>query len=85
MIFIDADKTGYRGYVEACLQLVRPGGLIAIDNVLWSGSVIDPADQTEDTKALRQLNQWLFDNGGETYDLSMLPVGDGLTLLWRRP
>lgn len=83
--YIDADKTGYRGYVEACLQLVRPGGLIAIDNVLWSGSVIDPADQTEDTKALRQLNQWLFDNGGETYDLSMLPVGDGLTLLWRRP
>ena len=79
--YIDADKTGYRGYVEACLQLVRPGGLVAIDNVLWGGSVIDPSAKSDDTEALRQLNQWLYENSGETCDLSLLPIGDGLTLL----
>ena len=79
--YIDADKTGYRGYVESCLVLVRVGGLIMIDNVLWSGSVADPEDQDEDTVALRELNQWLHSNAPGKYDLSLIPIGDGLTLI----
>ena len=79
--YIDADKTGYRGYVEACLKLVRSGGLIMLDNVLWSGSVANPDDQDDDTVALRELNRWLHDNAPGRYDLSLIPIGDGLTLL----
>lgn len=79
--FIDADKTGYASYVERCLQLLRPGGLIAIDNVLWSGAVAQPA-RDEDTRALQALNERL--HGDERIDLSMLPVGDGLTLARKR-
>jgi Predicted O-methyltransferase len=79
--FIDADKTGYADYYERCLQLLRPGGLIAIDNVLWSGAVAQPA-QGDDTRALQALNQRLHDD--ERIDLSMLPVGDGLTLARKR-
>lgn len=79
--FIDADKTGYASYVERCLQLLRPGGLIAIDNVLWSGAVARPA-RDEDTSALQALNERL--HGDERIDLSMLPVGDGLTLARKR-
>jgi caffeoyl-CoA O-methyltransferase len=79
--YIDADKGGYRGYVESCLQLVRSGGLIAIDNVLWSGSVADPEDQSEDTVALRDLNAWLYQRAPGRFDLSLVPIGDGLTLL----
>ena len=79
--YIDADKAGYRGYVEACFTLVRSGGLIAIDNVLWGGSVADPEDQSEDTCALRDLNQWLHQHATGRFDLSMVPIGDGLTLL----
>jgi predicted O-methyltransferase YrrM len=79
--YIDADKSGYRGYVESCLQLVRSGGLITIDNVLWSGSVADPEDQSEDTVALRELNAWLYQQAPERFDLSLVPIGDGLTLL----
>jgi caffeoyl-CoA O-methyltransferase len=79
--YIDADKTGYRGYVEACFTLVRSGGLIAIDNVLWSGSVADPDDQSEDTCALRDLSKWLHRHAAGRFDLSLVPIGDGLTLL----
>ena len=79
--YIDADKTGYREYVESCLQLVRSGALIAIDNVLWSGSVADPEDQSEDTVALRELNAWLYQQAPGRFDLSLVPIGDGLTLL----
>jgi len=79
--FIDADKTGYASYVERCLQLLRPGGLIAIDNVLWSGAVAQPA-RDEDTRALQALNERL--HGDERIDLSMLPIGDGLTLARKR-
>lgn len=81
--FIDADKPNYRNYYEACLQLVRPGGLIAIDNVLWGGSVIDENDQSEDTCAIRELNTLLQDDA--RVDISMLPVGDGLTLAMKKP
>ena len=79
--FIDADKTGYADYYERCLQLLRQGGLIAIDNVLWSGAVAQPA-RDEDTSALQALNQRLHDD--QRIDLSMLPVGDGLTLARKR-
>ena len=79
--FIDADKTGYDGYYERCLQLLRPGGLIAIDNVLWSGAVARPA-QDADTRALQALNDKLHHD--ERIDLSMLPLGDGLSLARKR-
>lgn len=76
--FIDADKGNYDAYYEHALTLVRPGGLMLIDNVLWSGRVVDPADKSDDTEALRRLNAKLADD--PRIDLSMLPIGDGLTL-----
>jgi predicted O-methyltransferase YrrM len=78
LAFIDADKTGYDAYYEACLALVRPGGVILIDNVLWSGRVTDTRDRSADTQALRALNTKLKDDA--RIDLAMLPIGDGLTL-----
>ena len=80
--FIDADKSNYDAYYERALLLVRPGGIIAIDNVLWGGSVIDASRQDEDTNAIRALNEKI--HGDERVDLSMLPVGDGLTLAVKR-
>ena len=79
--FIDADKTAYDDYYERCLRLVRQGGLIAIDNVLWSGSVAKPATSA-DTAALQALNDKLLRD--ERVDLSLLPIGDGLTLARKR-
>jgi len=79
--FIDADKTGYDVYYERCLQLLRRGGLIAIDNVLWNGSVARPAADA-DTAALQALNSKLHRD--ERIDLSLLAVGDGLTLARKR-
>ena len=79
--YIDADKTGYRGYVEASLKLVRSGGLVMIDNVLWSGSVANEEDNSDDTVALRELNRWLHAEAPGNFDLSLVPIGDGLTLL----
>ena len=75
--FIDADKASYDNYYESCLRLLRPGGLIAIDNVLWSGAVARPA-QDADTASLQQLNEKLHRD--ERIDLSVLPLSDGLTL-----
>jgi len=77
--FIDADKENYDGYYEACLRLVRPGGLIAIDNVLWSGAVADPANNSDSTAALKALNQKIREDG--RVDLCLLPIGDGVTLV----
>jgi len=79
--FIDADKTAYDAYYERCLSLLRPGGLVAIDNVLWSGAVARPA-QTDDTRALQALNAKLHKD--ERIDLALLPIGDGLTLARKR-
>jgi len=79
--FIDADKTGYDGYYERCLKLLRPGGLIAVDNVLWGGEVTRESKDA-DTKALRAFNDKL--HGDERIDVAMLPVGDGLTLARKR-
>jgi len=81
--FIDADKPGYDAYVELCLQLLRPGGLIAIDNTLWSGRVAHEAAAGDDsTRALQALNAKLHRD--ERVDLALLPIGDGLTLLRKR-
>ena len=79
--FIDADKASYDAYYERCLQLVRTGGLIAIDNTLWGGAVAKPADDA-DTLALQALNAKLHRD--ERVDLSLLPIGDGLTLARKR-
>jgi len=79
--FIDADKGAYDDYYERCLQLVRPGGLIAFDNTLWSGLVARPS-QDADTAALQALNDKLHRD--ERVDLALLTVGDGLTLARRR-
>jgi predicted O-methyltransferase YrrM len=80
--FIDADKSNYDTYYERILQLLRPCGLIAIDNTLWGGRVADEAVQDEDTVALRTLNAKLRDDPRVT--VSVLPVGDGLTLALKR-
>ena len=80
--FIDADKSSYDAYYEGCLQLLRPGGLITIDNTLWGGKVAHAARNDPDTAALQALNAKL--HGDERIDLSMLPIGDGLTLARKR-
>ena len=80
--FIDADKEGYPDYFEACLKLMRPGGVIAVDNTLWSGHVADPAVQDADTAALRAFNAAL--RADSRVDLCLLPLADGLTLLRKR-
>lgn len=80
--FIDADKENYDLYYERCLRLVRPGGVIAFDNVFWGGSVADPENTTADTLALRALNDKL--GSDERVDITMLAVGDGLTLARRK-
>lgn len=80
--FIDADKENYDAYYERALQLVRPGGLIAIDNVLWSGKVANSQIQDQSTQAIRALNQKLHDD--ERVTLSLVPIGDGLTLALKR-
>lgn len=79
--FIDADKEQYRAYYECCLRLVRPGGLIAIDNTLWSGRVADPDRHDADTEAIRSLNAFLYTDA--RIDLSLVPIGDGLSLARR--
>lgn len=76
--FIDADKGNYETYYELCLQLLRPGGLIAIDNALWSGAVADPSKTDADTAAIRALNAKVAADG--RVDAAMLTVGDGLML-----
>ncbi len=80
--FIDADKTGYAGYYEQLLRLLRPGGLIVADNTLWSGRVADRSVNEEDTVALRAFNDTL--HADERVDLSLVPIGDGLTLARKR-
>ncbi len=76
--FIDADKSNYRNYYERALLLLRPGGLIAVDNVLWKGAVLDPADRSPDTEAIRDFNRMVHSD--PRVALSMATMGDGLTL-----
>jgi caffeoyl-CoA O-methyltransferase len=80
--FIDADKPNYDNYYERGLKLLRKGGLLAIDNVLWGGSVIDPADRDLSTRCLRALNAKIRKD--ERVSIAMLPIGDGLTLARKR-
>jgi predicted O-methyltransferase YrrM len=80
--FIDADKERYAAYFERCLELVRRGGLIAIDNTLWDGKVVDAEPADEDTEAIRRFNEKLKDD--ERVSLSLVPIGDGLTLARKR-
>ncbi|MBN9418494.1 MAG: class I SAM-dependent methyltransferase [Candidatus Eremiobacteraeota bacterium] len=82
LAFIDADKSNYDGYLEAAYGLLRPGGLILLDNVLWSGAVADPAVNDPDTEALRALNRKL--QADSRFSISMLPLADGLTLARKR-
>ncbi|MDJ0740812.1 MAG: class I SAM-dependent methyltransferase [Gammaproteobacteria bacterium] len=82
MAFVDADKTHYADYYERCLELLRPGGLMLFDNTLWSGRVADADAHDDDTIALRRLNELLHVD--ERVSLSLVPIGDGLTLALRR-
>jgi len=82
LVFIDADKPSYDGYYECALELLRPGGLIVIDNTLWSGRVADPGEKDADTLALRALNEKIF--ADSRVNLSLVPIGDGMTLALKR-
>lgn len=82
LAFVDADKANYIHYYEGCLELIRPGGLILVDNVLWDGYVADSSYDDPDTEGIRKLNLHLHQD--ERVDISMLPVGDGLTLARKR-
>ena len=78
LAFIDADKSGYDAYYEGCLKLLRSGGVVLIDNVLWSGAVADPKEQDADTNALRALNKKILSD--IRVEMVMVPIGDGLTM-----
>lgn len=78
MVFVDADKENYVRYSELAYELLRDGGLLMVDNVLWGGDVADPENQTTSTLGIRALNQHLFED--PRWDISMVPIGDGLTL-----
>ncbi|MGH8433630.1 MAG: O-methyltransferase [Pseudomonas sp.] len=82
LIFIDADKANYPVYLEHALVLARPGGLILFDNTLWSGRVLEPSPDSADTRAIQSLNRRLKND--QRLDLSLLPLGDGLTLCRKR-
>ena len=82
LAFVDADKGNVDAYYERCLALVRPGGLLAVDNALWNGAVADAAADDADTVALRALNQKI--QGDARVDMALLPVGDGMNLVRRR-
>ena len=80
--FIDADKENYQRYFERCLRLVRKGGIIAIDNTLWHGRILDRRDQTVDTRAIRAFNKRL--KRDRRVDIALVPIGDGVTLAVKR-
>jgi predicted O-methyltransferase YrrM len=80
--FIDADKTNYDLYYERCLELVRPGGLVCVDNTLWSGSVADPDETSDDTEAIRALNEKMGRDDRVT--VSLVPIGDGFSVARKR-
>lgn len=82
LAFIDADKSSYRIYYEEIVARLRPGGVVLIDNVLWSGTVIDPSDTTDDTEAIRALNDHVA--ADDRVDVALLPIADGLTIARKR-
>ncbi|MDZ7748918.1 MAG: class I SAM-dependent methyltransferase [Halofilum sp. (in: g-proteobacteria)] len=81
LAYIDADKESQVDYYELCLKLVRPGGLVAVDNTLWNARVVDAGDTSASTEAVRRFNAHV--HGDERVDLSLVPIGDGMTLLRR--
>jgi predicted O-methyltransferase YrrM len=83
LAFIDADKPSYDAYYEACLRLLRPGGLVLVDNALWSGAVADPSANDPETEALRALNEKVRDD--PRVEACLLTVGDGVLLARKRP
>ncbi|HIP09441.1 MAG TPA: SAM-dependent methyltransferase, partial [Rhodospirillales bacterium] len=83
MAFIDANKKDYDQYYERVLTLIRPGGLIVIDNVFWGGRVLDKKNQDKSTRSIRKLNKKILLD--QRVSLSMLPFNDGVTLVWKRP
>lgn len=80
--FIDADKTGYRTYYDEIVQRLRPGGLVLVDNVLWGGNVVDDSDQSDDTVAIRAVNDHIA--ADDRVDVVMLPIADGVTIARKR-
>ena len=80
--FIDADKSNYSAYYDHCFALLRPGGLIAVDNVLWGGAVADPQNRNESTEAIRAVNTRIHQD--ERASVSLVPIGDGLYLARKR-
>lgn len=82
LAFIDADKTGYDAYYELCLKLLRPGGLILVDNMLWKGKVADPSVTDPDTSALRALAEKISKD--ERVDMTLATIGDGLSMIVKR-
>lgn len=80
--FIDADKSNYDAYYEHALKLLRRGGVIALDNMLWSGAVADPSINDPDTSALRALNAKI--HGDERVDMALATIADGVMLVWKR-
>ena len=81
-VFIDADKANYLNYYERAVALVRPDGLIGIDNTLWYGKVVDESQQDADTNAIRALNRWVHED--DRVDAAMIPISDGLTLVLKK-
>ena len=82
LAFIDADKQNYQNYFDRCMRLVRRGGVIAVDNTLWSGHVADPRHGDPDTQAIRAFNRRLHRD--KRIDVALVPIGDGLTLAFKR-
>lgn len=82
LAFIDADKTGYRTYYDEIVERLRPGGVVLVDNVLWSGNVIDPSDTSDDTEAIRALNDHVARD--DRVEAVLLPIADGLTIARKR-
>ena len=82
LAFIDADKTGYRTYYDEIVERLRPGGVVLVDNVLWSGNVIDPSDTSDDTEAIRALNAHVA--ADDRVEAVLLPIADGLTIARKR-
>ena len=78
LAFIDADKRGYKHYYEQCLRLIKPGGMILVDNLLWYGRVVDPVNSDKATVALREFNDFLAED--DRISFVIVPIGDGMSL-----
>ncbi|MEZ5834625.1 MAG: O-methyltransferase [Geminicoccaceae bacterium] len=82
LVYIDADKKSYGIYLDHALRLVRPGGIIALDNMLWHGAVADPGDHSHQVESLRQTQTRIM--ADSTLSATLVPIGDGVTIAWKR-